>query len=68
MQTKMPVSEQFETALNNILDLFQERVGINKTHICQGDMSAFEATCTEVIEKLTVEPDEEALLTTQIKS
>jgi hypothetical protein len=31
-------------------------------------MSAFEATCTEVIEKLTVEPDEEALLTTQIKS
>lgn len=31
-------------------------------------MTTFDTTVTEVIEKLNLEPDEEALLTTQIKS
>ena len=68
MQTKASVPELFESALTSILALFEESVGINRTHICQGDMTTFDTTVTEVIEKLNLEPDEEALLTTQIKS
>ena len=63
MATKPSVSDQFDTALTSILALFEETIGINKTHICQGDMHSFDTTCTEVIEKLNAEPDEEALLT-----
>ena len=63
MQTKASVSDQFDHALTSILSLFEQTIGINKTHICQGDMQTFDNTCTEVIEKLNAEPDEEALLT-----
>lgn len=68
MQPKPEVGKQFESALSAVLALFSESVGLNREHICSGDMTLFENTCTGVIQKLTEEPDEEVLLTTQIKS
>jgi len=49
MQPKPEVGEQFESALSAVLAVFSESVGLNREHICQGDMTLFESTCTAVI-------------------
>ena len=68
MQTTIPTQELLENAMNSVLTQFSKIGLLREVLLPPNESSAIESTCLTTFEEMKGEPDEFALLMTQIKS